>query len=504
MHARYAQSKRWRARTTLGCVTIADRAEGQRTFDRESRSDGEESPDKLPELFDLHVMMFADTSGTAIAALQRAFSIDRRAAERLIRDVPVVVKRAATPEVAAALLDTLQGLGAQVVLLPSAAVAKGITAQPAAASPAAQAAPATPKWGGLDYGHAASAPRASIEFDLPPSVGKAEHAGDVRLAPMASVIPGSARDSLELDTDLVGTGRSNWSAEAQEPIRHREQAAGTPAAIDAGVASSATHDAVAESEIPEFDRSSDLPSSPRVSTPLPRVLASPEADLGLGTVPPLPSISTAAPAQAPARRPTPPPVPGVAMQRGGSAGKRVPPPPPPPPAPIPPAVRSADTNRSQPRTFATSDPAELPVLQLATPLTPPPPRRPPAAEAPATDGYWSGRRGQALAQEPEPGAARPQAPKSVREDSTAIRTAQVEAKAGTPVEAAANSETAPPRAARSIRLSMAQIAGTLIVFYLGIHFDNSVLYGNATPISIALHGVAIYAIGAGVVGLWPR
>ena len=66
-------------------------------------------------------MMFADRSSVAVSALQRAFALERDAAEKLLADAPIVVKRAATPEVAAALIDVLNQLGAQVVLLPSAA-----------------------------------------------------------------------------------------------------------------------------------------------------------------------------------------------------------------------------------------------------------------------------------------------------------------------------------------------------------------------------------------------
>ena len=73
----------------------------------------------VPELFDIHVMAFADESATAVDALARIFGIERRDAQRLIADAPVVVKRAATPQVADALLDALGEIGAQVVLLPS-------------------------------------------------------------------------------------------------------------------------------------------------------------------------------------------------------------------------------------------------------------------------------------------------------------------------------------------------------------------------------------------------
>jgi hypothetical protein len=36
-----------------------------------------------------------------------------------------------------------------------------------------------------------------------------------------------------------------------------------------------------------------------------------------------------------------------------------------------------------------------------------------------------------------------------------------------------------------------------------VRMDNSVLYGNANYLSLAMHGLAFYGIGAGIAGLWP-
>ena len=105
----------------------------------------------VPELFDIHVMAFADDSDAAVSALQEIFRIERDDAQRLIADAPVVVKRAAAPDVAEVLLDALTMIGAQVVLLPSrerertparrtpdpvAAAAAGATPTPVASTPA--------------------------------------------------------------------------------------------------------------------------------------------------------------------------------------------------------------------------------------------------------------------------------------------------------------------------------------------------------------------------------
>jgi hypothetical protein len=48
-----------------------------------------------------------------------------------------------------------------------------------------------------------------------------------------------------------------------------------------------------------------------------------------------------------------------------------------------------------------------------------------------------------------------------------------------------------------------ELLGGVLVLYLGVRFDNSVLYGNATLASLLLHGLAFYGIGGGIVGLWP-
>jgi hypothetical protein len=48
-----------------------------------------------------------------------------------------------------------------------------------------------------------------------------------------------------------------------------------------------------------------------------------------------------------------------------------------------------------------------------------------------------------------------------------------------------------------------EIGFGILVFYLGLHMDNTVLHGNATLTWTMLHTFALYAIGAGIAGLWP-
>jgi hypothetical protein len=54
---------------------------------------------------------------------------------------------------------------------------------------------------------------------------------------------------------------------------------------------------------------------------------------------------------------------------------------------------------------------------------------------------------------------------------------------------------------RSRALAVAEILGAAAVLYFGLRLDDTVLHGNASLVSLALHGVAIYALGAGLAGL---
>jgi hypothetical protein len=187
--------------------------------------DESEIGEKLPELFDIHVMFFADTSNEAITALQRAFSLERSVAEKLIAAAPVMVKRAASPEVADSLLDVLNNLGAQVVLLPSASAASAVPDDAAGNLLSGGG----PVWGGL-------------ELKAP-----AQLASSARLP----------------NAHVVSLGRKD-----PEPLRqggpHGEQQ-DLELALD---------------EIPE-------PRAARRAAPVPTS----GVDLGLGSVPPLPSSS---------------------------------------------------------------------------------------------------------------------------------------------------------------------------------------------------------------------
>lgn len=270
---------------------------------------------RLTQRFDIHVMAFADQSEATVAALQSAFTVDRATAQRMLAETPVVVKRAATPEVAGALLDVLNALGAQVVLLPSdielpdTEVERGgeadLTQEPEPPPSAASAG-----WGGLDlpssppatpaargalllsqeFDPAASAPSSPGRTSVPAPRGtRADSARfsaaaesreldlEAELDPLGgSLIPGSALSTAPSPLPLLPPEPPGASVSPQASLR---PAAGTRALRPAA-------------------------STPPV--PAARVSRAPAVDLGLGTVPPLP------PPPAPRRLPellSPPPVP---------------------------------------------------------------------------------------------------------------------------------------------------------------------------------------------------
>ena len=167
-----------------------------------------------PELFDIHVMIFAGDPQSTVDGLARFFAIDRDAAERLVEDVPVIVKRAAEPDVAAEMVDVLGKLGAQVVLLPAASLAPSETdllelKEPSFPPPPISAPPARPAaatWGALEPLHAAepapsraTAPRRAATVDLIAAAPMAELELEAR-APARSAPP--TRRGV-LDDELV-------------------------------------------------------------------------------------------------------------------------------------------------------------------------------------------------------------------------------------------------------------------------------------------------------------
>jgi hypothetical protein len=71
--------------------TIGAHGGGLILAEKQTRAHADEPAEKLPELFDLHVMMFADRSDAIAVALQEAFAIDRVVAASLLADTPVGV-----------------------------------------------------------------------------------------------------------------------------------------------------------------------------------------------------------------------------------------------------------------------------------------------------------------------------------------------------------------------------------------------------------------------------
>jgi len=60
-----------------------------------------------------------------------------------------------------------------------------------------------------------------------------------------------------------------------------------------------------------------------------------------------------------------------------------------------------------------------------------------------------------------------------------------------------------PATARSRVIALLELVGGLVVLYMGLRFGDSVLHGNASLLSVAVHGLALYGLGAGLVGLRP-
>ena len=88
---------------------------------------------------------------------------------------------------------------------------------------------------------------------------------------------------------------------------------------------------------------------------------------------------------------------------------------------------------------------------------------------------------------PQPGKASP-APEPVR--------APEPGRADKPSPAISKPEEPPARG-----LAVVMLLGSVLGVGLGIYVGDSVLQGLASPLSIALHGVALYGFGAGIVKL---
>jgi hypothetical protein len=436
--------------------------------------------EKQPELFDLHVMMFADRSTATVVALQQAFAIDREVAERLLAEAPIMVKRGADPEVAAVLLDALQSLGAQVVLLPSAAKVAPVTSKSSGVAPAA-----TPVWGGLDL-EPASSPAVGRGLELEQSADggwRGETARDLdgglmrgsSLPPPAvpSSIPAAASRRAQ---PAVGGGLEWESAELElgPPSEPPFSATASPISEHRG------------------DPTKPLAPGPRFAPPVPgadapmrRVAPPVLADLGLGTVPPLPPAVVAGVAASTPPRSLPAP---IMIARAPVL------------APIPSVAPPTRSQVQQPqprieRERARPPAADAPELRL-------PDLAPPRGAA-ASQARAQGRTGHG---EPDDEVRSPGSDLGVAASKGGPVRSELDGAAGDGASHAAPTQRTPEPAevrSRARGFALAELIGGVLLLFLGVHMDNSVLYGNATQLSLLLHGFAFYGLGAGIAGLWP-
>jgi hypothetical protein len=139
----------------------------------------------------------------------------------------------------------------------------------------------------------------------------------------------------------------------------------------------------------------------------------------------------------------------------------------------------------------------LPRIDVSTPLL----RASPSAEAAAATATNAGSSTQAAA---PPARGNAQA----REPSQRIVTAQtrepsqriaIESNAKKPAETVPEKPKPIPARGRAL----VEIGAGMLVFYLGLHMDNTILHGNASASWIVLHAFGLYAIGSGIGGLWP-
>jgi hypothetical protein len=468
-------------------------------------SDGDGLGPKQPELFDIHVMIFAGDPQSTVEGLARFFSIDREAAERLVEDVPIIVKRSAEPDVAAEMVDVLGGLGAQVVLLPAASAISAETdlleLKVPSVMPGPPARGASAEWGALETAprprraepraepslHADSSPRAEPK-------GRAATVDLIAAAPMAELdlSPPAQSPALEaraparsgpperrgvIDDELV-------IAPLYDPTEVASRAHGASSAA----ASVSLPPAVGESIPPALGG----PSSHRPPTPL-------GPDLGLGSVPPLPQLG--------AVPPVPPPVPGSAPR----GAPRVPPPSPKPlrpaarpqPPPAPGVVPGASQQRSHyERTLDTDVAGKLPSLGVLPTST----ETKAAARPLGGDNYWSGRRAAGAGPAtPELGEVDGPVAQRPASDVELAGGAPGEAIRGVPARPTARAASKDPKTVhtRSAGRALLQIVGGALVFGLFLQQGNSILLGNADLVSTVLHAFALFTIGLGLAELKP-
>jgi len=455
-------------------------------------SDGDGLGPKQPELFDIHVMIFAGDPRSTAEGLARFFSIDREAAERLVEEVPVIVKRCAEPDVAAEMVDVLGGLGAQVVLLPAAAAISAETDLLELKVPTVPPAPPerarSAEWGALEPVERARAPEPARRADTVDLIAAAPMA-ELDLTPPAQATVLDARAPARsappvrrgvIDDELV-------IAPLYDPAETAARA--RPAAATASV-----------SLPPALAGTSSIPPAlggPVSSHPPEPPMAAGLPDLGLGSVPPLPQLG--------AMPPVPPPVPGA----GPRAAPRPPPPAPklpgalaraqPPPAPG--VVPHAAQQRTHYERTIDADAAKLPSLGVVTA-----PDTKGAARSAGGDNYWSGRRATATGAAAAPELGEVEAAPAPRAAAATVEPggAPGEALRGVPARPIGRPASQVKTVhTRSVGRAALQVFGGALIVGVCLQQGNSILLGNADPLALALHTLALFTIGLGIAELRP-
>jgi hypothetical protein len=210
-------------------------------------------------------------------------------------------------------------------------------------------------------------------------------------------------------------------------------------------------------------------------------------DLGLGDVPPLPSLP-----------PLPPPPTKPAATT--AAGSRMPPLPGAGANPLPPPPAKKNfTHREIEQDASTG----LPALNLGTQGGSSQPLPDPSSDAAGGGGggYWSAKRGARKDETPAPRRA----PSKQASTAAATRADATSPSLELDDEASAGKfqrqhAEVPDTTSAPVR-AIGLIGGALCVLVGGLLLDNTILFGNATPLSLAAHAFFFYGLGAGLAEL---
>jgi hypothetical protein len=206
------------------------------------------------DVFDVRVVGFAGGAARTREALQELFGLDRESAQRLLDNVPMVVRRAAPANEAHDYVEALRGIGAQVALErpeKPAAGERSILAKPPPVPAARRAPPPPPKAANPRLKAPPPVPRdaeplpkpimrqltADLEFDLAasggsgePAVGAAEPKSAARTPNKRSAVrrneiefAGGTNATLELDVEARAPERG-----PDKPPEGLKPAAGRP------------------------------------------------------------------------------------------------------------------------------------------------------------------------------------------------------------------------------------------------------------------------------------